>query len=145
MSVFPTSDTRLNTTNFLIREVATVSMFGGNQQIVKTNPSNETRQNKFTGVKDTLNSFNRELTPIIRVLQGSGIIPITKTPRGITSLSQAVSNNIAFRRIRISEWPDGAAPWHQCGISCSALQVGKVADLKNGFIWDVTPCGSCKN
>ncbi|XP_023713960.1 gustatory and odorant receptor 24-like [Cryptotermes secundus] len=83
MSAFPGSDTRLNTTNILIREVAPVSMFSDNQQLVKTNPSNETPQNKFTGVKDTLNSFNRELNPIIKVLQVSGIIPITKTPRGM--------------------------------------------------------------
>lgn len=91
MSAFPGSDTRLNTTNFLIRDVAPVSMFSDNQQLVKTNPRNETPQNKFTGVKDTLNSFNRELNPIIKVLQVSGIIPITKTPRGIILPSQAVS------------------------------------------------------
>jgi hypothetical protein len=94
--VFPGSDTRLNTTSFLVREVAPVSMFGDNQRLV-TNPSNEIPKNKFTAVKDTLNSFNRELNPIIKVLQVSGIIPITKTPRGMTSLSQAVSNNVTLR------------------------------------------------
>jgi hypothetical protein len=90
MSVFPGSDTRLNTTNFLIREVAPVSMLGDNKQLVKT----KTPQNKFAAVKDTLNSFNRELNPIIKVLQVSGIIPIMKTPRGMTSLRQALSNNV---------------------------------------------------
>jgi hypothetical protein len=107
MSVFPGSDRRLNTTNFLIREVAPVSMFSDNKQLVKTRPSNETSQNKFTGVKDTLNSFNRELNPIIRVLQVSGIVPITKTPRGITSLNQAVSYNVPLTRITIYEFTDG--------------------------------------
>jgi hypothetical protein len=84
MSVFPASNTRLNTADFFIREVAPVTLFGDNQQFVKKSPNNEVPQNKFTGVKDTLNSFNRDLGPIIRVLQVSGIIPITKTRRGIT-------------------------------------------------------------
>jgi hypothetical protein len=68
-------------------------MFGDNQQLVKT----KTPQNKFIAVKDTLNSFNRELNPIIKVLQVSGIIPITKTPRGMTSLRQTLSNNVPFK------------------------------------------------
>jgi hypothetical protein len=84
MSVFPASDTRLDTANFFVREVAPVNLFSDNQQFSKKSLNSEIPQNKFTGVKDTLNSFNRDLNPIIRVLQVSGIIPITKTPRGIT-------------------------------------------------------------
>jgi hypothetical protein len=63
-----------------------MSTFTVDQQLVKTNPSNEASQNTFTGVKDTLNSFNRDLNPVIKVLQVSGIIPITKTHRGTTVL-----------------------------------------------------------
>jgi hypothetical protein len=86
MSVFPAS----NTSNVFIREVAPVSLFGSGRQLVKTaRRNNELPQNKFTGVKETLNSFNRDLNPIIKVLQVSGIIPITKTARGMTALSQS--------------------------------------------------------
>jgi hypothetical protein len=84
MSVFPASNSRLNTADFFIREVAPVTLLSGNQQVNKKSPNSEDLQNKFTGLKDTLNSFNRDLNPIIRVLQVSGIIPITKTTRGIT-------------------------------------------------------------
>ena len=84
MSVFPGSNTRMNTEEFLIREVAPVTLLSDNQQVIKKSPNSELPQNKFTGLKDTLNSFNRDLNPIIRVLQVSGIIPITKTTRGIT-------------------------------------------------------------
>jgi hypothetical protein len=64
--------------------VAPVTLLRDNQQVNKKSPNSEFPQNKFTGIKDTLNSFNRDLNPIIRVLQVSGIIPITKTPRGTT-------------------------------------------------------------
>jgi len=74
----------MNTEEFLIREVAPVTLLSDNQQVIKKSPNSELPQNKFTGLKDTLNSFNRDLNPIIRVLQVSGIIPITKTTRGIT-------------------------------------------------------------
>jgi hypothetical protein len=84
MSVFPASDTRLNTADVFVHEVAPVTLCGDTQQFVKKSPNNDVPKNIFTGVKDTLNSFNRDLNPIIRVLQVSGIIPITKTPRGIT-------------------------------------------------------------
>jgi hypothetical protein len=84
MSVFPTSDTRMNTADVYIREIAPVTSFSDNQQVNKKSPNSEVPQNKLTGLKDTLNSFNRDLNPIIRVLQVSGIIPITKTTRGIT-------------------------------------------------------------
>jgi len=84
MSVFPESDTRLNRAGFFIREVAPLSLLSDNQQASKKSPNSEVPQNKFTEIKDTLNSFNRDLNPIIRVLQVSGIIPITKTTRGIT-------------------------------------------------------------
>lgn len=84
MAVFPAANTRLNTADLFKREVAPVTLLRDNQQVNKKSPNSEFPQNKFTGIKDTLNSFNRDLNPIIRVLQVSGIIPITKTPRGIT-------------------------------------------------------------
>jgi len=84
MSVFPASNTRLNTEGLSIREVAPLTLLSDNQQVIKKSPNSELPQNKFTGLKDTLNSFNRDLNPIIKVLQVSGIIPITKTTRGIT-------------------------------------------------------------
>ena len=84
MSVFPASNTRLNTADFFIREVAPVTLSSNNQQVNKKSPNSEIPPNKFTGPKDTLNSFNRDLNPIIKVLQVSGVIPITKTTRGIT-------------------------------------------------------------
>jgi hypothetical protein len=85
MSVVPASNTRLNTRGFFLHEVAPVTLLSDNQQGNKKSPDSEFPQNKFTVIKDTLNSFNRDLNPIIRVLQVSGIIPITRTTRGITS------------------------------------------------------------
>jgi hypothetical protein len=84
MPVFPASNNRLNTEGFIIREVAPATLLSDNQQVIKKSPNSELPQNELTGIKDTLNSFNRDLNPIIRVLQVSGIIPITKTTRGIT-------------------------------------------------------------
>lgn len=82
MSVFPAS----NTTNGFVREIAPISLFGPRGQFVKTIPSNEIPRSKLTGVKESPNSFNRDLNPIIKVLQLAGIIPITKTARGKTAL-----------------------------------------------------------
>jgi hypothetical protein len=79
MSLFPAPDT-------FIREVAPVRVFSGG---VKTGPSDEPPLNKYARIKETPNSFNRDLNPVIRVLQATGVIPITKTPRGTTSLQQA--------------------------------------------------------
>jgi hypothetical protein len=84
MSVVPASNIRLNTRDLFIHEVAPVTLLSDNQQLNKKIPESEVPQNEFTGLKDTLNSFNRDLNPIIRVLQVSGIIPITRTTRGIT-------------------------------------------------------------
>jgi hypothetical protein len=81
MSVFPGP----NATSFFIREVAPGSVISDGRQL-KTGPGNDVPHNKFMVVKETPNSFNRDLNPIIKVLQVSGIIPITKTTRGMAQL-----------------------------------------------------------
>ncbi|KAJ9586775.1 hypothetical protein L9F63_019643, partial [Diploptera punctata] len=87
MKILSSSSNHFNARNeMFVREVAPMSIFSTDKlnkpDLHEDGTQNKLKNNDVVVTAETLNSYNRDLNPVLKVLQFTGVFPFSKTRRG---------------------------------------------------------------